>query len=182
MRSCAVNRFEPRLGESSICRRPSRIRRILKDADEHCELMSKTFRTEANQCNGCGSEVRNGDRIRTSDWNNGSTKGCMTGKRDRAACCRLASVIRGRSVFPCSRAAWPRIRSTRDDGGEFAGRGGGDRGLSGRCVVSAGIKRHHFGRFWCCQKRRRELLGTLQRQPPECRAAMGPSLFPAASC
>jgi hypothetical protein len=45
--------------------------------------------------------------------------------------------------------------------------------------VSAGIKRHHSGRFWCCQKRRRSPAGTRRRQPPESPAAVCPRFFPA---
>jgi hypothetical protein len=48
-------------------------------------------------------------------------------------------------------------------------------------LVSAGIKRHHFGRFWCCQKRRRGPAGTRRRRPPAKPAAVGPRCFPAES-
>ena len=47
--------------------------------------------------------------------------------------------------------------------------------------VSAGIKRRQFGRFRCCQKRRRGPAGTRGRQPPESPAAVVPRFFPAES-
>jgi len=46
-------------------------------------------------------------------------------------------------------------------------------------TVSAGIKRRHFGRFWCCQKRRRGPAGTRRRRPPESQSSRRPSFFPA---
>jgi hypothetical protein len=33
--------------------------------------------------------------------------------------------------------------------------------------VSAGIRRHHFGRFWCCQRRRRGPAGTPHHRWPD---------------
>src|ERR1022692_826378 len=43
--------------------------------------------------------------------------------------------------------------------------------------VSAGIKRHQFGRFGWCQRRQRGPAGTRRRQPPTKRNSHGPSFF-----
>ena len=82
---------------------------------------------------------------------------------------------------PGARGRGPGARGRGPGAGGQGARGRGP-GAGGQGWSGAGINRLHFGRFWCCQCRRRVPTGTPQRGRPDSSAGnREPSLFPAAS-